>query len=132
MWQGTRANTGRAGGLQPAQQAMQLLPRRGRGFQIPFIYLSAGVSNEVFLETLELAAEAGTPFSGVLCGRATWQEGIPEFGKGGSPALREWLKGRRGPQRSGVERGPGERRQTLVEFLWRKGNDRKGACKWLR
>src|SRR5213592_3437005 len=38
----------------------------------PFIYLSAGVSNPEFSETLELAGEAGTRFSGVLCGRATW------------------------------------------------------------
>src|SRR5579864_1381271 len=40
----------------------------------PFIYLSAGVSNEVFNETLELVAEAGVNFSGVLCGRATWAD----------------------------------------------------------
>src|SRR5712692_9932787 len=39
----------------------------------PFIYLSAGVSNDTFNESLELAAEAGTNFSGVLCGRATWK-----------------------------------------------------------
>jgi tagatose 1,6-diphosphate aldolase len=57
----------------------------------PFIYLSAGVSDEVFRETLELAAEAGTPFSGVLCGRATWQDGVPAYGKQGVPALRDWL-----------------------------------------
>jgi tagatose 1,6-diphosphate aldolase len=38
----------------------------------PFIYLSAGVSNPVFIETLELAGESGTKFNGVLCGRATW------------------------------------------------------------
>ncbi len=57
----------------------------------PFIYLSAGVSNETFNETLELAAEAGTNFSGVLCGRATWKEGIPVYGKGGAKALEDWL-----------------------------------------
>lgn len=61
--------------------------------QVPFIYLSAGVTDEIFRETLELAAEAGTPFSGVLCGRATWQAGIPEYGKGGAKALRAWLSG---------------------------------------
>jgi tagatose 1,6-diphosphate aldolase len=38
----------------------------------PLIYLSAGVSDEVFCEMLELAAEAGARFAGVLCGRATW------------------------------------------------------------
>jgi tagatose 1,6-diphosphate aldolase len=60
----------------------------------PFIYLSAGVTDTVFRETLDLAAEAGTPFSGVLCGRATWQDGIPEYARGGAGALRAWLKGR--------------------------------------
>ncbi|MDX1981461.1 MAG: tagatose 1,6-diphosphate aldolase, partial [Bryobacteraceae bacterium] len=39
----------------------------------PFIYLSAGVSNAQFTESLRMAAEAGTDFSGVLCGRATWK-----------------------------------------------------------
>jgi tagatose 1,6-diphosphate aldolase len=57
----------------------------------PFIYLSAGVSNDVFSETLDLAAEAGTNFSGVLCGRATWKEGIPIYAKQGVRALEDWL-----------------------------------------
>lgn len=57
----------------------------------PFIYLSAGVDDDVFRESLELAAEAGVPFSGVLCGRATWKEGIPVFAKNGADALEEWL-----------------------------------------
>src|ERR1700726_426088 len=58
----------------------------------PFIYLSAGVSNDVFIETLELAVEADTNFSGVLCGRATWKEGIPVYAKQGVKALEDWLK----------------------------------------
>jgi tagatose 1,6-diphosphate aldolase len=58
----------------------------------PFIYLSAGVTDEVFRETLELATEAGTNFSGVLCGRATWQEGIPVFAREGYDALLAWLE----------------------------------------
>jgi tagatose 1,6-diphosphate aldolase len=57
----------------------------------PFIYLSAGVSNDVFNETLELAAEAGTNYSGVLCGRATWKEGVPVYAKQGGKALEDWL-----------------------------------------
>ena len=60
--------------------------------RVPFIYLSAGVRDEVFLESLGLAAEADTPFSGVLCGRATWQDGIPIYGKGGAAPLRSWLE----------------------------------------
>lgn len=57
----------------------------------PFIYLSAGVSNDQFTESLRLAAEAGTDFSGVLCGRATWKDGIPVYGKQGLKALEDWL-----------------------------------------
>ena len=58
----------------------------------PFIYLSAGVSNPVFIETLELAAESGTKFNGVLCGRATWKDGISIFAKNGEDAFRKWLE----------------------------------------
>jgi len=57
----------------------------------PFIYLSAGVSNETFLDTLELAAEAKVKFSGVLCGRATWKDGIPVYAEKGIKALEDWL-----------------------------------------
>ncbi len=58
----------------------------------PFIYLSAGVSNEQFVESLEMATRAGTGFSGVLCGRATWKEGIPVYAKQGREALEHWLQ----------------------------------------
>ncbi len=75
------------------QQAKEYFQAAAGASRLPFIYLSAGVSDAVFRETLELAAEAGTPFSGVLCGRATWQDGIPEYGKNGAGALRAWLKG---------------------------------------
>jgi tagatose 1,6-diphosphate aldolase len=57
----------------------------------PFIYLSAGVSNPVFIETLELAGESGTKFNGVLCGRATWKDGIPIYAKQGANAFEDWL-----------------------------------------
>ena len=57
----------------------------------PFIYLSAGVDDDVFRETLELAIEAGTNWAGVLCGRATWKEGVPIYGKEGVGALEKWL-----------------------------------------
>jgi tagatose 1,6-diphosphate aldolase len=57
----------------------------------PFIYLSAGVGNEQFVESLNMAAEAGTDYSGVLCGRATWKNGIPVYAKKGVKALEDWL-----------------------------------------
>jgi len=58
----------------------------------PFIYLSAGVGNQQFTESLNMAAEAGTDFSGVLCGRATWKDGVPVYAKQGLKALEEWLQ----------------------------------------
>ena len=60
--------------------------------RVPFVYLSAGVSIEAFLESLALAIEARTPFSGVLCGRAIWQDGISAYTGGGELALRTWLE----------------------------------------
>ena len=45
-------------------QAKQLFLKAATSAKLPFIYLSAGVSNDVFTETLELAAESGVKFSG--------------------------------------------------------------------
>ena len=73
-------------------QAIALFRDSAKAAKKPFIYLSAGVSNAEFTETLALAGEAGTNFSGVLCGRATWKDGIPVYGKQGAAAFRAWLE----------------------------------------
>jgi tagatose 1,6-diphosphate aldolase len=73
------------------EQAKQHFRRAAEAARKPFIYLSEGVSNEMFSETLELAAEAGANFSGVLCGRATWKDGVPIFASDGFSALEHWL-----------------------------------------
>jgi tagatose 1,6-diphosphate aldolase len=57
----------------------------------PFIYLSAGVSNPQFIESLAMAAESGTDYSGVLCGRATWKDGMPIYATKGLHALEDFL-----------------------------------------
>jgi tagatose 1,6-diphosphate aldolase len=57
----------------------------------PFIYLSAGVSNPIFIENLEYADASGTDYSGVLCGRATWLDGVKIYGEKGLHALEDWL-----------------------------------------
>lgn len=72
-------------------EAKEYFRRAAAAAKKPFIYLSAGVSNDTFNETLELAAEAGTNFSGVLCGRATWKDGMPIYAKQGLKALEDWL-----------------------------------------
>jgi tagatose 1,6-diphosphate aldolase len=58
---------------------------------LPFIYLSAGVPISEFTESLELANEAKSGYSGVLCGRAIWKEGIPVFAQQGPAAFRDWI-----------------------------------------
>ncbi len=73
------------------KEALDLYRRAAEIAQKPFIYLSAGVGNAQFVESLHMAGEAGTDYSGVLCGRATWKEGIPVYAKQGVKALEDWL-----------------------------------------
>ena len=73
------------------QEALDLFRKAAGVAKKPFIYLSAGVGNAQFVEELNMAGEAGTDYSGVLCGRATWKEGIPIYGKQGAKALEDWL-----------------------------------------
>jgi tagatose 1,6-diphosphate aldolase len=58
----------------------------------PFIYLSAGVSNNEFTETLNFIGEIGVKYNGVLCGRATWADGVKVYAKQGGDAFRKWLE----------------------------------------
>ena len=74
------------------QEAMDLFRKAAGVTTKPFIYLSAGVSNKEFTEALETAAQAGVKFNGVLCGRATWKDGIPIYAKQGASAFRKWLE----------------------------------------
>jgi tagatose 1,6-diphosphate aldolase len=89
--EGTQAFEGEA--AYTRAQALEHLRVAASAAGKPFIYLSAGVSDQAFRESLELAGEAGVAFAGVLCGRATWQGGIPVYAKEGRKALEEWLKG---------------------------------------
>src|SRR6266540_3191830 len=90
--EGTRAYAGQT--AYTRKEAMDHFRSAASAASKPFIYLSAGVTDEVFRETLEIAAEAGTPFSGVLCGRATWQDAIPIYAREGVGALEAWLEDR--------------------------------------
>ena len=83
VYKGEKAYT-RAEALQYFRQAAEVASK-------PFIYLSAGVGNAEFVESLSMAKEAGTDFSGVLCGRATWKDGMPIYATKGVKALEDWL-----------------------------------------
>jgi tagatose 1,6-diphosphate aldolase len=83
----------RAYGMQEALEHFQAADAAAR---LPYIYLSAGVSSPEFLESLRLALRAGARFSGVLCGRANWQGGVPVYARSDNEfdpaALHKWLE----------------------------------------
>ncbi|MFC4813081.1 tagatose-bisphosphate aldolase [Enterococcus canintestini] len=74
------------------EEAMAYFKEQSEATNLPFIFLSAGVSAELFQETLKFAKEAGSTFNGVLCGRATWANGVEPFITGGEKAAREWMR----------------------------------------
>lgn len=91
--QGSKANkTGEV--AYTRAEALDIFRQVAAATKLPFIYLSAGVDDDVFRESLEMAGEAGIAFNGVLCGRATWKEGIPVYAQRGQAALEEWLSDR--------------------------------------
>lgn len=73
-------------------EALKYYKEQSEATNLPFIFLSAGVTNELFLKELEFAKEAGSTFNGVLCGRATWKPGVEPFAKDGEQAGRDWMK----------------------------------------
>ena len=72
-------------------EALEYFRAAADASSVPFIYLSGGVSTAQFIESLNLATEAGTAYAGVLCGRATWKGGIAAYAKDGLGGLDEWL-----------------------------------------
>lgn len=73
-------------------EALAYFKEQSDATNLPFIFLSAGVSATLFQETLRFAKEAGSEFNGVLCGRATWAHAVEPFVKEGEEATREWLR----------------------------------------
>jgi len=96
-------NANCVGAVHSREVALDWYRAADRATALPYIYLSAGAAIADFLESLELASEAGAHFSGVLCGRALWQDGIGAYVKGGRAAFSEWLArdGVRNAQRIG-------------------------------
>lgn len=74
------------------EEAMKFFKEQSEATNLPFIFLSAGVSAKLFQETLKFAKLSGSKFNGVLCGRATWANGVDEFILKGEDSAREWMK----------------------------------------
>lgn len=74
------------------EEARELIKEAADAATKPFIYLSAGVDMDVFIELLELAGDVNAKYHGVLCGRATWKGGIAAYAENGDSGLRRWLE----------------------------------------
>ncbi|MED1469256.1 tagatose-bisphosphate aldolase [Bacillus salipaludis] len=73
-------------------EAAAYFKEQSESTDLPFIFLSAGVSAELFQQTLTFAKISGSNFNGVLCGRATWKNGVAPFAENGEQAGRTWLQ----------------------------------------
>lgn len=73
------------------EQAKDLLKQQSDITDLPFIFLSAGVTSEEFIAEIKMAEEAGADFNGVLCGRATWKPAIKPFAGESEAAGHKWL-----------------------------------------
>lgn len=73
------------------EEAAQAFKEQAASTNLPYIYLSAGVSADLFQKTLYFAKESGSTFNGVLCGRATWRGATDHFPEG-EDAVVEWFR----------------------------------------
>ncbi len=64
-------------------EAAQHFKAQANHTSLPYIFLSAGVSAQLFQETLIFAHKSGATFNGVLCGRATWAGAIVAYKRRG-------------------------------------------------
>lgn len=74
------------------EEAMKYYKEQSDCSELPFIFLSGGVSMDLFKKSLELAKEAGSTFNGVLCGRATWADAIKPYSLNGKEEGTKWLQ----------------------------------------
>lgn len=73
-------------------QAAAFYKEQAEATDLPYIFLSAGVSAELFRDTLRFAKESGSTFNGVLCGRATWAGGTAIYKAEGKQKAAEWFQ----------------------------------------
>ena len=77
-------------GLYTKEEALKFFKDQSDATDLPFIYLSGGISAALFQDMLRLAKESGAKFNGVLCGRATWRDSVDIYGKDQGEAAK-WL-----------------------------------------
>lgn len=78
--------------LYTREEAARFYREQAEATYLPYIFLSAGVSAEMFRHTLRFAKESGSTFNGVLCGRATWAGGTDIYKEKGVAAAIQWFE----------------------------------------
>ena len=78
--------------LYTKEEAAAFYKEQSDATSLPFIFLSAGVSAQLFQDTLRFAKESSSTFNGVLCGRATWAGATKAYQEGGEAATIKWLE----------------------------------------
>lgn len=78
--------------LYTKEEATAFYKEQSNATSLPFIFLSAGVSAQLFQDTLHFAKESGSTFNGVLCGRATWAGATKAYQEGGEATTIKWLE----------------------------------------
>ena len=78
--------------LYTKEEAAAFYKEQSDATSLPFIFLSAGVSAQLFQDTLRFAKESGSTFNGVLCGRATWAGATKAYQEGGEATTIKWLE----------------------------------------
>ena len=78
--------------LYTKEEAAAFYKEQSDATSLPFIFLSTGVSAQLFQDTLRFAKESGSTFNGVLCGRATWAGATKAYQEGGEAATIKWLE----------------------------------------
>ncbi|WP_057490593.1 tagatose 1,6-diphosphate aldolase [Streptococcus orisasini] len=74
------------------EEAAAFYKEQAKISNLPFVFLSAGVSAQMFHDTLNFAKASGSTFNGVLCGRATWAGAAKAYKEAGSDKAAEWLQ----------------------------------------
>lgn len=73
------------------EQAKEFFLEQSNATELPYIFLSGGVSMDLFKKSLTLAYLSDAKFNGVLCGRATWKDSIKPYAENGSQNCEEFI-----------------------------------------
>lgn len=73
-------------------EAAEAFKAQDAATNLPYIYLSGGVSAQLFMDSLQFAADNGAHFNGILCGRATWKGATNALVDAGEDAAKAWLE----------------------------------------